>query len=136
MLAEHHSLLIYKASYLLCITNIYGAYMTHYALIPFPSIAFISSINHWRNPQFDWKRTIDIFIVRGAIISHSILVYNADYANAYYSVLGLSLLLYPISWYYYYKKQYTLSTYIHVLHHILNNIAAIIVYSGNIPIKV
>lgn len=129
-ITKTQSLVIYRVSHLLLLTSMYGFYRGHYVLIIFPSISFVSSINYWRNPKYDLKRQIDIIVVLVSIISHSILAYRMEYSKIYYSILAISLLLYPLSWYFYYRKQHLLSTYTHCMHHILNNMSAIILYSG------
>lgn len=108
-LTNTQSVIIYRVSYLLLLTSMYGFYRGQYTLIIFPSISFLSSINHWRNPKYDLKRQIDVIVVRGSIIAHSILAYRMEYSKIYFSILGISILLYPLSWYLYYRKQFLYS---------------------------
>jgi len=131
ILQKEQSAILYKTSYLLLGPVVYGFYRGYYLHIIFPLAGCLSSINHWRDPKFDWKRSIDVTTVRVAIIGHTLMTYNMEYTREYYSILCLSFILYLLGWYYYYKNQYWNSTYIHVAYHLLNNLAMIILYSKN-----
>jgi hypothetical protein len=126
-LTQNQSNLIYRTSYLLAFSSVYGFYKGHYMSI-FPFLSFLSSVNHWRDPRYDWKRSIDLIVVRNSITVHSILAYSMKYSLYYYYLLAVSLALYPLSWYFYNKKQYLISTYIHCLYHITCNMGCIILY--------
>ena len=51
-------------------------------------ILFLSSINHWRNPQYNFHRTIDMIIV---IIIGNFYIINSFYKNEFCRVLYINL---------------------------------------------
>ena len=73
-----------------------------------------------------------MIVVKTAGVYQCYMVYNAEYANVYYTIFWLALLSYSIGVYYYHKKDYWKSTYAHMLLHIFANIGNVVVYSGYI----
>ena len=58
------------------------------------------------------------------------MAYTFTYARIYYITVSMALALYPISIYYYNKKQYWYSTYAHCMVHIIANVSNFILYSS------
>ena len=129
--------LIYKMTYMTLFTMLYGLYNTHNILSIFLFLAFLSSSNYWRYPIYCWRRTIDIYCVNSVLIYHLICAINAQYAKQYYIIVITGSLCYPLSWYFYNKKYYWISTYFHCMLHIMTNISLIRLYTGEIgPVNV
>jgi len=131
VLYPEQSAFIWKASWISLFAALYALNVGHYDLAIIPGGAFITSLNYWRNPLFfSWRRKVDISYILFALVYQSIRAYNAEYANLHYFTMFLGASCYPISYHYYYKKQYWHSTYAHSCVHIISNIANMILYSG------
>lgn len=122
--------LIYKVSFISLFACIYAIIRGYYNLCIVPGGVFLTSINYWKKPKNSWRRTIDIGYVNLALIYQCIMAYSFTYARIYYITVCIALSLYPISIYYYNKKQYWLSTYAHCMVHIIANISNFILYSS------
>ena len=125
--------LIRKMSILSLLSAIYAIYNSHYDLALVPGGIFLTTLIYWKNPRYDsWQRIVDITYVSLGLLYQLIRAYNSEYYKLYYIVIFVSLLFYPISFYYYNKKLYWYSTYAHIMLHIGANISNIILYSGTI----
>jgi len=132
ILKKEQYTLIYKFSYLSLISSIYATYNNHYHLAICPGSIFITSIYYWKNPDYSYRRYLDMVVVKTSIIYQYYMSYNAQYMIIYNIILTLGILGYIIGIYYYHKKDYWKSTYADISLHILENIANIILYYGNI----
>ena len=124
------------ANYLLCtscmslVSGLYGLYKKQHNFTIYPLGVFIASINYWIHPINNWRRYLDISYATFAIVTQSILSYDLPNVNKYISLMTLSSLCYPLSFYFQHKNL-ALSTFCHSLIHIGGNIANIILYSDN-----
>ena len=124
------------ANYLLCtsclslVSGLYGLYKKQYNFTLFPLGVFIASINYWIHPINNWRRYLDISYASFAIVTQSILTQTLSNFTPYISLLSLSCICYPLSFYFQHKNL-PLSTFCHSLIHIVANIANIILYSDN-----
>jgi hypothetical protein len=57
----------------------------------------------------------------------------AENAIGYYSVIGIALGFFPLSWYLHNRQQTGIATLCHGMVHILGNVGNFVLYSGNIP---
>ncbi len=76
-----------------------------------------------------------MFVVNSAVIYKHITVYYSTAFNPYnkqlyYIIFFSGSIAYPISIYYYNKNDFQIAVYLHMLLHILANVANIILYSG------
>lgn len=126
---------IYRISHLSLASCAYAIYRNHYHLAIVPGSVFLSSIHYWKKPDYSYRRYLDMIVVKTAAIYQCYMVYNAEYATQYYTILCFGILSYPVGIYYYRKKDYWKSTYAHMLLHVLANIGNIVVYSGYITQK-
>lgn len=127
VLYPEQSAFIWKASW----ASLYALKTGHYDLAIIPGGVFVTSLNYWRNPDFlSWRRHVDVSYVQLALVYQMVRAYNAEYAKLYYLTMVLGMSCYPISYHYYYKKQYWRSTYMHSCVHVISNIANVILYSG------
>ena len=123
-----------KSSCLFLVSFIYSIYKRQYELSLVPGGIFLTSINYWRKPVFySLRRYIDIAYVSCSIVYTIFRAYNAEYANLFYLISAITVLFYPLSWYYDSKKQYWTGAYMHSMFHILANVAFIVLCSGYIP---
>jgi hypothetical protein len=123
-------ILIYYVSYLSLISFIYAIIQQHYNMCMVPLGVFITSINYWRKPDYSWRRYIDIFYVSCCLIYQIIKSYNSEYGLLYCIVVFIGIMFFPLGNYLSDKKLYWLSTYAHIMVHIIGNISNIILYSS------
>ena len=57
-----------KVSFITLFSVIYAYYQEYYDISLNALIVFCTSINYWRKPMRDWRRTLDITYVRFAIL--------------------------------------------------------------------
>ena len=92
-----------------------------------------TSVNFWRNPDFSWRRELDIHFVRLSILYHLIRAYKSENRNTYYILTGSAITFYPIGVYFFIKKKYKYFMISHILVHILGDVSNLVLYSGYIP---
>ena len=129
---EQYSI-IYKVSYLMLFTVLYGIYKQKYDLTIIPAAIFLTSINHWKKPKNNsFRRKMDLIVTRVSLILVLIIGYKSEFYAYYYFLLILAASLYPLGSFLYSQKLYWCSVYTHALFHILSNIACIILFSGSL----
>lgn len=124
---------IYYVSYLSFIPSLYGLYRKYYDLSLMSGGVTLTSINFWRNPDFSWRRELDIHFVRLSILYHLFRAYKSENRNAYYILSGSAITFYPIGVYFFIKKKYTYFMYSHILVHLIGDLSNIILYCGYVP---
>ncbi len=136
ILYPEQSYFIWKASWFSLISCLYAIYKGYNDLAIVPGGVFVTSLNYWSNPDYSWRRTLDMNYVRIALSYQLVRSYNSDYAIPHLILMILAVSCFPISWKYYKNNQWWKSVYIHSLVHILGNIGNIVLYSGKIePIE-
>jgi len=130
ILTEEQSSYIYRISYLSLISFVYALVTKQYTVILVPGSVFLTSIHYWKRPDYSYRRYLDMFVVKSALLYQTYMAYGAQYSYEYYTFICLALSLYPVGIYYYKKKDYWKSTYAHMGLHIVANIGNIILYSG------
>ena len=103
---------------------LYALYRKQYHFSIIPASIFFTSI-----PIKSYKRTIDILVVN-TLLPYQ--VYRSTDANLHFVICLSATLFFPISIYFYNKKQHWISTFLHMALHILCNSANIVLYSGQI----
>jgi hypothetical protein len=127
-----HSIILYRSSYLSAISTLYAFHRGYYHLTVGPGAVFLTSIHYWRDPDYSYRRYLDMVTVQCALWYQNIQLYNAEYANVYYMIMLCAIAMFPISQYYHYRSDHLKSVYFHMMIHILGNTANIVVFSGNI----
>ena len=122
---------IYNVSFLSLISSIYAIYNKHYGIALLPGGVFITSINYWRKPDYSWRRYFDISYVIFALNYQIILSYKVQYYKEYYLLTFCGIGFFILGVNYYKKKNYWMSTYCHIMLHVMANIGNIILYSGS-----
>lgn len=123
---------IYRISYLSLLSFAYALYRTHYHLALVPGSVFLTSIHYWKYPTYSYRRYLDMVVVKISLFYQLYTAWNAEYGNAYYTIMTVALAFYPLGVYYYNKKDYWNSTYAHMLLHLLANIGNIVLYAGSV----
>jgi hypothetical protein len=80
--------------------------------------------------MFGLRRKIDMTAIPTGLIYHAVTAYKSQYYFAYYTLNSMCVLCYPVSCYFYNKKYFWASTYLHCMVHILGNISFLVLYSG------
>jgi hypothetical protein len=106
----------------------YAAYNGHYDLSICSGGIFLTSINYWRKPDYSWRRYLDMTYVKMALLYQLYKAYRSPYMVQYYTLIFFAVSMYPLGMYYYRKKQYWYSTYLHCALHIIANIANMVLY--------
>jgi hypothetical protein len=128
-LTTHHNYLV-ATSHLSLFSAAY-AYRNHNQLWIIPAGVYLNSVNYWRKPTMGWRRNIDILYALHGLVYTSVVAYQLPVFLTWYFLLTfLSIVAYPTSIYFYSRKRYVISTFIHSLIHILANIANIILYKN------
>ena len=130
ILDKEQATYIYYTSYLSLCSCLYATYRQQYDVSFLTGTVFLTSINYWRHPTNSYRRFMDITAVNTALFYQNYMLYNAEYANIYYTIMFCSFLSYMYGIHLYNKKEYWNSTYAHMGVHIFANIANIVVYSG------
>lgn len=123
VLTKEQSYFIYYTSYLLLFTSFIKFYSN--PLISLQTfLIHLTSITYWRNAKhYIYTRYLDILSVIGLIMGNLFYCIYNNYNYFYILLQSIAVLMYPLSYYYYNKNYYWLSTYIHTLVHIISNIA-------------
>jgi hypothetical protein len=124
--------LLWKTSFIALTSFFTAVYNKKYYCSLVPLIVFFTSINHWRKPEYSWRRNIDVFCVRTGLVVNLIVAYNSQYYKLYYPVVFAASSCYPISIFLYNRKKIWASVYVHACLHILGNASCMILYSGDI----
>jgi hypothetical protein len=120
---------IYNVSFITLGSAIYAIYNGHYDFAICSACVFLTSINYWRKPLYDWRRSLDMACVHLMLSYQVYRGYRSQYMVPYYTLTIIAIGFYPLGIYYYKKKRYWISTYSHCMLHIIANIANWILYS-------
>ena len=132
ILPYNQYILIYRSSFITFFTFLYALYMKLYLISIFPGSIFLTSINYWKKPMYSYRRTLDIVVVTTSISCQHYLAYNSQYQEIYYFLFLIGQILYLLGKYYYNKKEYLISTYLHISFQAISNFATVILCSGDI----
>ena len=132
LLAKKYSIYLYNSGHLFLLSFLYALHRKHYQLAIVPGSILLTSIQYWKNPTYSFRRNLDIVVVHTSIGYQHYMAYNAKYASLHFVIYLTAALFFPISIYFYNKKQYYLYTFAHMTLHILSNAANIVLYSGQI----
>lgn len=128
-------MMLYRSSHLFLISTLYAFIKEHYMFSFVNGCVFLTSINYWRMPKKSWRRTLDMIVVNSAIMYKNITIYNSSLhnpynVNLYYLIFSTGSISYPISIYYYNQKYYWTAVYLHMLLHMMANVANVVLYWG------
>lgn len=104
----------------------------HYDLLWCPLLICFTSLNYWRRPKRDWRRTLDVGCVQGVLWYQVWRAYTAENGVAYYILTGMGVMSYGATVYYEHVLRLTwMSTLCHCCVHLTANLANIVLYSGS-----
>jgi len=128
---QSHARLLWRTSWCALVSAIYATTLRKYDFAALSSIAFLTSLNHWRAPLYSWRRRIDICAVYIALSYHLYKASAAEYGIAYFALTGAGVTSYFAGVLLYDQKYMLSSVYAHAAVHVFANIANIILYSGS-----
>lgn len=128
-LVSHHKYLL-ATSHASLIASLYGMKYNENYLWIIPLCVYLNSINYWRNPVRGLRRNIDIGFGISGLMTNNIFAMYSSNAVSYYIATFISVSMYPISWYFYRRRQYVISTFMHSLLHFFGNIGNLFLYAG------
>lgn len=126
--------LFFKTSWFSLFTGLYALKQKHYDLVIVPLSVWFTSILYWYNPIYtSWRRTLDITVVRSALIYQLWMARNAENRIMFYSTACICCASYPVTFYFISKKLHWLAAFSHGFFvHFLGNIANVILYKGQL----
>ena len=84
--------ILYLTPFCLC-TSLLNLYRHHYILFSIEFFVFSTSVFHWYNPYYGWKRNLDICGVLVGIITHLYFIYiSMCYTSFYCNIITLTSL--------------------------------------------
>lgn len=128
-LSTHHTFLIVSSH-----TSLISAIYCIHIGIPYYWIyligVYINSINYWRNPVCGIRRNMDMtWGCTGLAITIMYVYWNLPNSQMYYWWTFMACAMYPISYLFYWKKYYIISTMIHSLIHLFGNIGNVSLFN-------
>lgn len=136
MYYPEQALVIWRMSFLIFFTAMHAYYKKHYDMALISGIIFLTSINHWKCPEFNsLRRKVDVNCVITGLMYHVIRAYYTKIKDLYFKVILFSLFFFFLGKYFDKKERLWHSIYSHATFHLMGNIANNILYSGDlIPI--
>ena len=124
-----HARFIWKISWLSLIGGIYAIYRGYFELSCFQLLAFLTSLNYWRNTvSSSFARYIDIVCISSGIVYTAIRAQHSERMIEYNMILAIWLIFYFLGKLFAYSA--TIGTFCHVGAHIFGNLSNIILYSS------
>ena len=120
---------LYRISHLSLLSAAYALYRGHIDLACIPATVFITSINYWRNPEYGWRRNLDIAAVHASVLYQARAAYGKPYSEWYYGSLFLCAVSYALGIDFQRRRKPWASIYAHGLLHIVANVGNFILYS-------
>jgi hypothetical protein len=115
-----HANYLFYTSFFSLLSSMYLFYKENNNYIYTLSI-FITSLNYWRNPIYDWRRNIDMIVIFLSFFVVGIKFYIQSKIIDILPTIFISFLFYVIS-NYFQEKSIHISTFFHSLIHIYPNI--------------
>jgi hypothetical protein len=128
---KEQSNVIFAFSFLIGLSAIYAFYKKQYDIFLVSILIFITSLDHWRDPQYGFRRNLDIFVVSAGFVYLCIraIIRKIKSRLFWFSFIAVILSFY-ISWHLYYQGHVWLSTISHCILHICGNMSVILFCSG------
>jgi len=135
VLPPPHALLLWRLSWISCISGVYAIARGHYALAPVPLGVWLTSINYWRHPvQNSIRRKIDISYVLLSLTYQLQRSLNAQYVIYYWIIMSVTITFFPLG-HLLNNHNAWLGTFCQGMVHIGGNVGNIILYSGYISLN-
>jgi len=126
-LSKDQSDLLFWISFLILFTAIYAFIKRKYDISAICFIVFITSLNHWRDPQFGFRRNLDIAAVcLGFMYIFLRAILNNVRSLVFWTCYLAVVLLFGVGWHIYDMGYVWESTYSHCLLHLCGNVAVVL----------
>ena len=132
ILPQEQYLFLLKVSCFTIISVVYALYQQYYDISLNAFVIFCTSINYWRKPIKDWRRTMDILYVRFAALFLIVRSYHSKYNIICYFCLIIIITSYILSKYFSKYQMYWHSVYSHSMIHLFGNLVNILLSSGDL----
>jgi hypothetical protein len=124
---------ILKTSCITALSILYSNHKKHTDFTTLNGIVLLTSINYWRKPIYNnWRRYLDMTSVCLSMFYHMARAYDTKYATEYYILTSAGGVFYCLGIFYYNRKRYWLSTYLHSGLHLFANLAQLVLYCGDV----
>ena len=127
LLPKEYANVIFYLSFLITITAIYAFVKKHYDVFVFCVLGLLTSLNHWRDARFGFRRNIDMLVI---VIGFVYLITRAIILRIdswlFWICISFVMLCYPIGWYLRYKNHIWESSILHCILHICGNLSIIV----------
>lgn len=131
MYPEQYAVL-WRSSWLILIISLYASYKELYDISCMSFLIFLTSINHWRYPEYaSWRRYMDICGVNISMVYMLFRAYNAQYGYFYYGSNIIGIYYYLQGCRYQQIGDLWYATYMHLYMHIVATIGHLVLYSGH-----
>jgi hypothetical protein len=135
VLPPPHALLLWRLSWISCLSGIYAIARGHYLLAPVPLGVWLTSMNYWKYPvQNSMRRKIDIGYVLLSLTYQLLRSLNAQYAIYYWIIMSVTVAFFPLG-HLLNNHNAWLGTFCQGMVHIGGNVGNIILYSGYISLN-
>jgi hypothetical protein len=101
---------------------------TDLAVVPYG--VWLTSINYWRNPDYSWRRYLDIVYVQCALWYQVFRAFGSEYQTEYYILTSIGILFSPLA--VVYREDPWKTTILHAMVHVFGNLGNMVLYSGRI----
>jgi hypothetical protein len=131
LLPKEYANVIFYVSFLIAITAIYALSKKYYDIFVFCVLALLTSLNHWRDARFGFRRNIDMLVVNiGFIYLFIRAIILRVKSRLFWFLYFMVVLCYPVTWYLCYKEHMWMSTFVHCVLHLCGNSSVVIFCSS------
>ena len=128
-----HAKYLFYLSFLSIFSGCFALYRGYWDLACVPLGVGLNSLNYWRNPDYSWRRYIDMVYIAISCMWQCLRALDAENNIAFYTILAISIIAFYLATVYYKKGQLVISTGLHSIVHIAGNISNIVLYAGFVP---
>jgi hypothetical protein len=132
ILPQKQYLFLFKSASLTIISVLYASYQQYYDISLNAFIVFCTSVNYWRKPMNDWRRTMDKSCLFVYVLYFFYRANNSKYIYLFYNNLIGMIYFYMLSKYFGKKQMYWRSVYSHSMIHFIANLSNILLCSDEL----
>jgi hypothetical protein len=130
MIPPEHYWFLWKVSWFSLLAALFAMFLGHYEFAIVPGSVFLTSILYWCEPDYSWRRYLDMGVVVVMFVYQAILAWGTANAGVYYTLALIGALCFPLAVALHQQNMAWPSTVAHAGIHVLGNMANIILYCG------
>jgi len=130
MILPEHYWFLWKTSWFSLIAALFAMLLGQYEFAIAPGGVFLTSILYWCEPDYSWRRYLDIGVVVTMFVYQAILAWGTANATIYYILSVIAVLCFPLAVVFHQQNMPWPSTVAHAGIHVFGNMANIILYTG------